>query len=57
MEEQNVKVRMVELLQQAELSLDQEISDCMEAKDRVAIPISEALLKDKVLKLKEIANG
>jgi hypothetical protein len=57
MEEQNVKVRMVELLQQAELSLDQEISDCMEAKDRMAIPISEALLKDKVLKLKEITNG
>jgi hypothetical protein len=57
MEEQNVKVKMVGLLQQVELSLDQEISDCMEAKDRVAIPISEALLKDKVLKLKEIANG
>jgi hypothetical protein len=29
----------------------------MEAKDRMAIPISEALLKDKVFKLKEITNG
>jgi hypothetical protein len=40
-----------------ELSPDQQLSDCMEAKDRMAIPISEALLKDKVLKLKEITNG
>jgi hypothetical protein len=57
MEEQNVKAKMVGLLQLVELSPDQQLSDCMEAKDRMAIPISEALLKDKVLKLKEITNG
>jgi hypothetical protein len=53
MEEQNVKVKMVGLLQQVELSLDQQLSDCMEAKDRMAIPISKALLKDKVFKLRD----
>jgi hypothetical protein len=55
-EEQNVKDKMVEPLQQVEL-LDQDLLDCMEAKDRMAILISEALLKDKVFILKEITNG